>query len=77
MNTSQDKEVNIIVNGRPKKVPNAPIFYEQVVALAFNPPPPDATVVWSHGNRGGSLLPGKSVQVENGMKFDVTPTGQS
>jgi hypothetical protein len=77
MTTQHEKEINIIVNGRPKKVPDAPISFEQVVALAFNPPPPDATVVWSHGNRGGSLLPGQSVPVQNGMKFDVTPTGQS
>lgn len=79
MNTLQEKEINIIVNGRPKKVPDAPISFEQVVALAFNPVPPNAmfTVVWSHGNTGGTLLPGKTVPVQNGMKFDVTETGQS
>lgn len=77
MSTTQEKEINIIVNGRPKKVPDAPISYAQVVALAFSPAPADATVVWSHGNRGGSLLSGQTVPPENGMKFDVTPTGQS
>lgn len=79
MSESNDKEINIIVNGRPKKVANQPIFFEQVVALAFDPIPPGAffTVTYSHGNAGGSLLPGKSVQVQNGMKFDVTETGQS
>ena len=75
----KDKEVNIIVNGRPKKVPNKDISFEEVVALAFNPVPPNAffTVTYSHGNNGGSLLPGKTVPVQNGMKFDVTETGQS
>jgi hypothetical protein len=75
----EEHDVNIIVNGRPKKVPGPSISFEQVVALAFNPVPPNAffTVTWSHGNQGGSLTPGKSVAVENGMKFDVTETGQS
>jgi hypothetical protein len=75
----QDKEVNIIVNGRPKRVPNRDISFEQVVALAFNPVPPNAffTVTYSHRNQGGSLLPGKTVPAQNGMKFDVTETGQS
>jgi hypothetical protein len=73
------EEFNIIVNGRPKKVEGPSISFEQVVALAFNPVPPNAffTVTWSHGNQGGSLTPGKTVAVQNGMKFDVTETGQS
>jgi non-canonical (house-cleaning) NTP pyrophosphatase len=76
---NKDKEVNIIVNGRPKKVPDQPISFEEVVALAFNPAPPNAffTVTWSHGNDGGSLTAGHTVPVRNGMKFDVTETGQS
>jgi hypothetical protein len=77
MSTSHEKEINILVNGRPRKVPDAPISYEAIVALAFSPAPAGATVVWSHGNQGGSLLPGKAVQAQNGMKFDVTPTGDS
>lgn len=79
MSASQEHEVNIIVNGRPKKVPDQPISFEQVVALAFNPAPPNAffTATWSHGNQGGSLTAGQTVAVQNGMKFDVTETGQS
>lgn len=79
MSTSQDKGINIIVNGRPKKVPDQAISFEEVVALAFNPVPPNAlfTVTWSQGNQSGSLVAGKSVAVQNGMKFDVTETGQS
>jgi Multiubiquitin len=77
--TENQNEFNIIVNGRPKKVPGPSISFERVVALAFNPVPPNAffTVTWSHGNQGGSLTPGKSVQLQNGMKFDATETGQS
>lgn len=79
MNATHEHEITIIVNGRPKKVLGPSISFEQVVALAFNPVPPNAffTVTWSHGNQGGSLTPGKSVPVHNGMKFDVTETGQS
>ena len=76
---SEQNEINIIVNGRPKKVAGPTISFDHVVALAFNPVPPNAffTVTWSHGNQGGSLTPDKSVAIQNGMKFDVTETGQS
>ena len=79
MSTSHEKEINIIVNGRPKKVSDNDISFEGVVALAFSPIPPNAffTVTWSHGNKAGSLLAGQTVPVQNGMKFDVTETGQS
>ena len=74
-----EHEVNIIVNGRPKRVPDRPISFEEAVALAFSPVPPNAffTVIYSHGNTSGSLQPGQTVPVQNGMKFDVTETGQS
>ena len=79
MSAPQDKEINIIVNGRPKKVPDRDISYDDLVALAFNPVPPNAyfTVTWSHGNQGGTVQPGQTVPIRNGMKFDVTETGQS
>lgn len=79
MSAAHEKETTIIVNGRPKKVTGTEISFDQVVALAFNPVPPNAffTVTWSHGNQGGSLTAGNSVPIQNGMKFDVTETGQS
>ena len=79
MNNPHEHETNIIVNGRPKKVNQTNITFEEVVALAFSPVPPNAffTVTYSHGNKGGSLTAGKSVEIRNGMKFDVTETGQS
>lgn len=80
MSAPHDQEFTIIVNGRPKKVTGPTISFEQVVALAFNPVPPNAffTVTWSHGHQGGSLVAGgPPVAVQNGMKFDVTETGQS
>ena len=79
MSASHEKEINIIVNGRPKKVTQTVISFEEVVGLAFNPVPANAffTVTYSHGNQGGSLTAGNKVAIQNGMKFDVTETGQS
>jgi hypothetical protein len=79
MSDSHEKEITIIVNGRPKKVNQTAISFGEVVALAFNPVPANAffTVTYSHGNQGGSLTAGNSVPIQNGMKFDVTETGQS
>jgi len=79
MSEAKEKEINIIVNGRPRKVADKDISFEEVVALAFNPVPPNSffTVTYSHGNQGGSLVPGQTVTPRNGMKFDVTETGQS
>ena len=75
----EDKEYTVIINGRPRKVTSNILSFEEIVALAFSPVPPNAffTVTYSHGNSGGSLTAGKTVSVQNGMKFDVTETGQS
>jgi multiubiquitin len=71
--------VNIIVNSRPKKVPEGQITFEDVVALAFTPVPANVffTVTFQHGNEGGSLEAGHPIPVRGGMKFHVTDTGQS
>lgn len=75
----EDKEYTVIINGRPRKVTSNILSFEEIVALAFTPVPPSAffTVTYSHGNTGGSLTAGNTVPVQNGMKFDVTETGQS
>lgn len=75
-------EFTVIVNGRPKKVETATLTYDQVIELAFgdNPPTGDTveiTVSWRHGNENGTLTKGQSVDVKDGMKFDVTPTDKS
>lgn len=74
-------EHTVIVNGRPKKVSADELSYEEVVALAFENPPSGEnvaiTVSWRHGNQSGTLTPGKTVRVQDGMKFDVTATDKS
>lgn len=83
MSASESHEFNVIVNGRPKKVDSATLDYDQVVELAFGESPPsgpnvEITVSWRHGNESGTLIKGgQPVDVQNGMKFDVTPTDKS
>lgn len=80
---SESHDYNVIVNGRPKKVETATLDYDQLVELAFGDDPPsgpnvEITVSWRHGNENGTLVEGgPSVDVQNGMKFDVTPTDKS
>lgn len=76
-----DKESEIIVNGRPRKWPDAMISYEQVVHLAFPDLPTDPnridTVTYKKGHEQGALVSGQSVMVRPGMIFNVTPTNRS
>ena len=78
---AEQKKHEIIVNGRPQKVEQDELSYDQVVGFAFNPVPsgPNVviTVAWRHGNEGGTLVEGQSVAVKDGMKFDVTATDKS
>ncbi|MHA7212270.1 multiubiquitin domain-containing protein [Burkholderia pseudomallei] len=77
------KQVTIYVNGTPKVVQKERLTFDEIVALAFdNPPSGDGvqfTVQYSRGHSGskGSLVEGQSVQVKEGMEFDVTPTNRS
>lgn len=82
--------VEIIVNGRKKGVPSSAlsaegeISFEEVVRLAFDPPPsgPDIVFTVSYRDAGdaprdGSLVAGKSVKVQDGTVFNVTFTDKS
>jgi len=78
------KSITIIVNGQEKVVEKEELSYEEVVALAFNPPPTGdnilITIVYRRGQGDkpeGSLLPGGTVKVKDGMIFDVTATDKS
>ena len=78
------KAVTIFVNGTAKVVDKGKITFEQLVALAFPTPPPganiDYTVMYSRGAKEkpqGDLEAGQSVEVVEGMRFDVTPTDRS
>ncbi len=74
-------EYTIIVNGREKKVSQDNLTFEQIVALAFENPPsgPNVVITVTYKSRGkeGSLLPGQSVAIQNGMIFNVKATDKS
>jgi hypothetical protein len=68
--------VGITVNGRGMSVPAGEISYESVVKLAF--PEIEPGFVFTMVCRGlrfsGSLIPGESVALEEGMIFSVADT---
>lgn len=79
-----EKEFTIIVNAREKTVSGHELTFEQVVALAFPTAPYGAntayTVVFRRGRGNkpdGTLVVGQSVQLKEGMIFDVTATDKS
>jgi hypothetical protein len=67
--------VTIIVNTRPREWAEKKITFEQVVDLAYPGQPYDpegTTVEYSRGHGSDhSLRPGGSVEVKDGMIFDV------
>jgi hypothetical protein len=79
-----DRVFTVIVNTEDKQVTERRQSFNDVVLLAFNPPPtgPNVgfTITYRKGppaNRKGSLLEGGFVRIKEGMIFDVTPTDRS
>ena len=80
----QNKEFEIIVNGRQVTVSDKDLTFEEVLALAFDPVPSGPNFVFTvtfrrgHGNKPeGTLRVGETVKVKEGMIFDVTATDKS
>lgn len=73
--------VTLIVNTKPQQWSERKITFEQVVELAFPGQPYDpqgTTVEYSRGpSADHSLRPGHSVEVKDGMVFDVEPANRS
>lgn len=81
---AQPSLIEIRINGRKREVEPGSITFEQLVVLAFPTPPTGAQVSFTVSYRKGpsahpegSLLPGKSVHVVEGMTFHVTATDKS
>jgi len=76
-----EKEFQIFVNTKPRKVPGPTISFERVLQEAgidlAGQDPNLYDVEWVHGNRAGTLVPGQSVALENGMKFDAGKSNRS
>ena len=77
----QDHEFQIFVQSRPRKVTGPTISFEEVLKLANI----DTTgqdlglfdVDWTHGHEKGSLTPGQTVKLQNGMRFDAGKSNRS
>lgn len=74
----------VIVNGRRKEVHTDRLTFDEVVRLAFDPPPHgdgvQITVQYTRGPEhkpSSTLIEGQSVKVRDGMEFDVTATNRS
>ena len=81
---AQPRAIGIVVNGRAREVKPGRIGFEQLLDLAFPTAPtgPDVsfTVSYRKGPKNrpeGSLLPGQSVHVIEGMTFNVSATDKS
>jgi hypothetical protein len=79
-----EKEYTIIVNTREKVVTEKKLTFAQVVALAFDTIPTgpniEITVTYRRGQGNkpeGSLVGGESVEIKEGMVFNVTATNKS
>lgn len=78
------RKVEIRVNGRKRIVDPGPLSYEAVVKLAFPNAQPNPDVIYTVGFRHGppsrpegSLVAGQSVEVCEGMIFNVSSTNRS
>lgn len=77
------RDVTIIVNATPHRVAAGVITFEAVVALAYPTPPgpnPEYTVAYRKGgphHPKGTLNEGQSIDVREGMIFNVTATDKS
>jgi hypothetical protein len=77
----KNKPKKIIINGRPTKFEGDEISYTEVVELAF-PGESSSGIVFTVTYMGprmpdGTLVEGQSVEVRNGMKFNVNKTNRS
>ena len=78
------KSITIVVNGRAKSVQKEDFTFDEIVKLAFDNPPYGENTLFTityrkgHGNKPDGILgEGESVNVKEGMIFDVTATDKS
>lgn len=71
---------HIIINARAHEVTGSKLSYREVVNLAFPGDPGEIIYLVQYVAPklpDGGLKDGEFVELENGMKFDVTPTNRS
>jgi hypothetical protein len=71
-------QINIVVNGKAKKVEQAALTFDDVVKLAYPTPPETGDLVYTvtfhnadQDPKNGDLVPTKSVTVRNGTSFTI------
>ncbi len=75
--------MNIVINSVKKHVAVVTLSYEEVVVLTRGRVIAEQTksflytITWSAGENGGSLAPGQSVTVQDGMIFNVVGTSRA
>ena len=81
---TDDKSIEIIVNGRKKFVLSDEVSFEEVVKLAYDPTPSGPSIEITVTYRGGAgrppegrLFKGESVKVKEGTVFNVRVTDKS
>ncbi len=79
-----EKTFTIIVNGRKKEVATKELSYADIVNLANDTTPPTGpnivitiTFKKGEGDKQGTLLPGDTIKIKDGMIFNVTATDKS
>jgi hypothetical protein len=81
--SSHPERFTIIVNGRQKVVAEEKLSFDDIVALAFENPPKGPNIVFTvtyrkaEGNKEGTLVEGRTVEVKDGTVFNVTATDKS
>ena len=77
-------EFSITVNARAKTVTSKELTYKEVLALALDPVPQgdnwEFTIAYRRGEGNkpaGTLSPGETLKVKDGMIIDVTATDKS
>jgi hypothetical protein len=79
-----EKKKTIVVDGTAHEVETEKVSYAEVVTFAYPEYPKNPQVTYSvtykggpHENPEGTLPVGGLVYVKDGMRFHVSPTGQS
>jgi hypothetical protein len=78
----QEDSMQITVNGTRHDIPRGPVDYLQIASLAGRPDDQYLTVTYhwsglSDVTRQGTLMPGKSVEGDDGMIFNAVRTGNA
>lgn len=71
----------ILINGITFILKQSELYYDDIVILAKKNPNVLQTVTYTvgreNGHLDGSLVPGQSLKIEDGMKFNVIYTGNA